>query len=426
MVVITPYRDHTVEFMRSIGYISSAMRPSSQQPAPSEQPAPRQQSAPRRAVVPALLLVILAALGLTAWSWHQSSRPGAAHLRAGQEAAAAHQDALAEREWQQGVEEDPTFADDYAELGDLYLRELRFGEAAAEYKAAAKLTPDDGTLFLRLHHAYLGAHDPQAALEAIRRASELRPDDPDAAGLCGLLAARMQNRPVALSALRRAHAMKPEDSDYTLELARQEMDSLNMTGAERDLEAFLKSNPDSGEANRLMALLYKQKPPTPGNIQAALALADRARQALPDSPDVYLLLGQLRLAAGETEEALTEFQKARTLNPNAMEILSGLVTCYTRLHDPARAAATAAKLQTLTAQRDQQEHLKTSVQRNPADNAARLELARLEEESGDFSAAASDYLAAVRQAPADSVARSALADFYARHKRQLSPPTGGP
>ena len=59
-------------------------------------------------------------------------------------------------------------------------------------------------------------------------------------------------------------------------------------------------------------------------------------------------------------------------------------------------------------------------------NAARLELARLEEESGDFSAAASDYLAAVRQAPADSVARSALADFYARHKRQLSPPTGGP
>ena len=396
------------------------MRPPLQNPTPSPQP-PSPQSPTRRAAVPALLLVILAALGFTAWSWHQSSRPGAAHLRAGQEAAAAHQDADAEREWRQGVQEDPAFVDDHAELGDLYLRELRFEEAAAEYRAAVKLAPNDGTLFLRLHHAELGAHDPQAALEAIRRASDLRPDDPDAAGLCGLLAARLQNRPVALTALRRAHALKPADSDYALELARQEMDSLDMAGAERDLAAFLKGNPDDGEANRLMALLYKQKPPTPGNIQAALALAGRAQKSLPDSPDVYLLQGQLRLAAGETGGALAAFQKARSLNPNAEEILSGLVTCYTRLHDTARAAATAAELQTLTARADRLEHLKTAVQRDPSDNAARLELAGMEEESGDFPAAAGDYLAAVRRAPNDPKARAALASFYARHRRQIVP-----
>ena len=399
------------------------MRSSSSQPhTPRSQPTvpPR---GPRRALVLLLLLITVAALGVAAWSWRQSSRPGAAHLRAGEEAAAAHQDAQAEQEWRQGVQEDPGFADNHAQLGDLYLRELRFPEAAAEYQAAAKLTPDDWTLYLRLHRAALGAHDPQAALAAIRRASELRPDDADAAGLYGLLAARMQNRPAALSALRRAHQLKPGDADYALELARQEMDSLDMAGAERDLNGFLKTHPDDGEANRLLALLYKQKPPTPENIRAALALADRARRALPDSPDVYLLLGQLRLAAGQTAAALQSFQTAQTLNPEAEEILSGLVTCYTRLHDTRRAAAAAASLQALTARSDQLEHLKTAVRRNPADNASRLALARLEEESGDLPGAAGYYLEAVRHAPGDPRAQSALAAFRARHRRQIAPPT---
>jgi cytochrome c-type biogenesis protein CcmH/NrfG len=401
----------------------------SQNPPPSRRP--HQQSQPpawqRRVLVPLLLVVIAAALGVTAWSWHQSSRPGAVHLRAGQEAEAAHQDAQAEQEWQQGVQEDPRFSDNYAQLGDLYLRQLRFPEAVKEYQAAVKLSPNDPVLYLHLHHALLGAHDPEAALAAIRRASQLQPNDADAAGLTGVLAARMQNRPVALSALRRAHQLKPEDMDYALELARQEMDSLDMAGAERDLTAFLKTHPDNGEANRLMALLYKQKPPTPANIQAALKLANRARQALPESPDVYLLLGQLLLSAEQPKEALQAFQTAHTLNPQAPEILSGLVTCYTRLHDPARAAAAAATLQALTARSDRLEHLKTAVRRNPADNVSRLALARLEEESGDFPSAAGDFVEAVRKSPNDPQARAALSAFYARHKQQILPaPQGTP
>lgn len=376
--------------------------------------------------MPALLLVILAALGFTAWSWRQSSRPGAAHLRAGQEAAAAHRDAEAEREWRQGVQEDPAFAEDHAELGDLYLRELRFGEAAAEYRAASKLTPDDGTLYLRLHHAYLGAHDPQAALEAIRRASALRPDDPDAAGLCGLLAARMQNRPVALTALRRAHALKPADQDYLFELARQEINAVNMDAAERDLDEFLKLAPnagdtDNGEANRLLALLYKQKPPTPDNIKTALTLAGRACRALPDSPDAFLLLGQLDLNADDTAGALKAFGKAHALAPSSPEVLSGLITCYTRRHDTVRAAQAAALLQAAAARRDRAEVLKAVLRRDPADTASRLRLARLEEEGGILPAAAEDYAEAARLAPRDARARAALPAFYGRHRPAMPP-----
>ena len=360
-------------------------------------------------------LVTLLALGFAAWSWHQSSRPGAVHLQAGLDALATHNDAGAEQEWRAGTQQDPSFPDDYAQLGDLYLGQQRFPEAAAQYQAAAKLSPRDGTLFLRLTRAQLGAHKPVEALDAARKAMALRPDDPDAAGVCGMIAVKLQNRPVALTALRRAHQLKPDDGDWTLELARQEMNALDMTGSERELTAYLKTHPDDGEANRLMALLYKQKPPTPANVRAGLALAERACRLMPDSPDAFLLLGQLYLSADQIPEALKAFQTAQSLHPDAAEILSGLVTCYSRLHDTARAAQAAATLQTMNAQSDRIEHLKTTLGLRPTDVAVRLELARLEEDSGDVPAAQDNYAQAEHQAPDDPRVRAALAALRRRH-----------
>lgn len=388
---------------------ASAHKPKSK-PAPATQP-PRR----RGGLTVALTLVTLLTLGFAAWSWHQTTRPGATHLQAGMDAQAAHHDTQAEQEWRQGIQEDPAFADNYAALGDLYLRQRRFPDAAAQYQAAAKLAPRDGTLFLRLTRAQLGAHKPVEALDAAQRAMALRPDDPDAAGVCGMIAARLSNRPAALTALRRAHALRPDDQDYLLELVRQEINAVDMAGAERDLAQLLQTDPNNGEANRLMALLYKQKPPTPENIQAGLGLAQRACREMPDSADAFLLLGQLHLNAGHVPEALKAFQKAQTLQPNAAEILSGLVTCYTRLHDTARAAQAAAALQTLSARQERIEHLKTTLNVSPGDITARLELARREEDAGDVSAAQSNYAKAARQAPNDPRVMAALAALRRRH-----------
>ena len=370
---------------------------------------------PRRSLALALILVILLCLGFAAWSWNRSSRPSAIHLQAGLDALAAHNDALAEQEWLIGTREDPSFPDDYVQLGNLYLGQQRFAEAATEYEAATKLSPHDGSLYVQLTRAQLGAHKPVEALEAAREAMSFLPDDPDAAGVCGIIAVKLQNRPVALTALRRAHQLKPDDTDWTLELARQEMDSLDMVGSERDLTVYLKAHPDDGEANRLMALLYKQKPPTVDNARAGLALAERACRAMPDSPDAFLLLGQLHLNAGQVPEALQAFQTAQTLNPFAPEILSGLVTCYSRLHDTARAAKAAAALESLNTRSDRVEHLKTTLSRRPNDLAVRLELARLEEDSGEIPAAQDNYAQAARLGPNDPHVRAALAGLRRRH-----------
>ena len=370
---------------------------------------------PRKGLTRAIILVTFLALGFAAWSWHQNSRPGVVHLQNGLDALAANNAALAEQEWLIGTREDPSFPDDYAQIGSLYLSQQRFAEAVTEYQSAAKLSPRDGSLYLQLTRAQLGAHQPVQALEAARRAMALRPDDPNAAGVCGIIAVKLKNRPVALTALRRAHQIKPDDADWTLELARQEMDSLDMAGSERDLATYLKARPDDGEANRLMALLYKQKPPTADNIRASLALAERACRAMPDSPDAFLLLGQLYLSAGEIPEALKAFQTAQARHPSSPEILSGLVTCYSRLHDTALAAQIATVLESLNVQSDRAEHLRTVLSQSSGDIAVRLELARLEEASGDIPAAQDNYAQAARQAPNDPRVRAALVGLRRRH-----------
>lgn len=365
-----------------------------------------------------LFAVILAALGVLAWSWQQSHRPGQIALEQGLAASDRQQYTLAEQDWKRGTQEDPDFPDNYAQLGDLYLHHQRFPEAITAYQSALKLTPKDGLLYVRLYWAQLGAHRATEALASARRAAELLPDNGDVAGLYGILAARQGDRPAALRALRRAHEMRPADQNFLRELAREEMDSLNMTGAERDLRELLKMNPSDGEANRLLGLLYKQKPPTPENLKAGLELAQRAVAAQPDSPDTHLLLGQLTLNARNPAGALAEFQKAQALNPDSQEILSGLVTCYTQLHQPAKAAQAAATLQMVTARRNQIEHLQNTIQINPADNASRLTLARLKEDSGNLDGAAEDYLEAARRAPTDPRAQTALSQFYQRHRKE--------
>ena len=244
----------------------------------------------------------------------------------------------------------------------------------------------------------------------------LRPDDPDAAGVCGMIASKLNNSPLALTYLRRAHQLKPDDANWTLALARQELDALDLVGAERELTAYLKARPDDGEANRLMALLYKQKPPTPDNVRAGVALAEKACRLMPDSPDAFLVLGQIRLSADQIPEALKAFQTAYSFNPVATQILNGLVTCYSRLHDTARAARFAAELNTVSARLDRIEHLRTILKKDHGDLTGRLELARLEEENGNFPAAQGDYDEAERQAPNDPRVRAALAAPDRRHR----------
>ncbi len=368
----------------------------------------------KRLLIALCMLVGLAAFGAAAWSWKQATRPGRVHFERGLDYAAAKQIPQAEQEWLAGVRQDPDFPDNHAQLGDLYSALGRPGEAAAQYQSATRLTPKDGTLFLRLARADEAAGDTGAALAAAGRAAALRPDDAEALGYSGILAAKLNQPDRARAPLARAHALVPDDADDLIYLVRVEFQLHDFSGAERDLTPFVGHHPDNAEACYLMASLLHQKPQTAVTTQAALGYARRAQAGAPGNADVSVLLGQALLDAGQTAQALPVFRQAQAQAPNSVLALHGLLTCCTILGRPGEAARAKALLDAALARRVRMGHASDLLLANPSDIAAMLEMARLHEENGEPAVAGSFYRQAVRHAPHDARARSALGAFLQR------------
>ena len=361
----------------------SSRRQSASRPKPSPAPnvKPPARTARGRALGLALLLTLCLAGAAWGWLW---TRPGPTHEE---------------------------------QLGDLYLAQKRFPEAVAAYTKAATLAPTDGTLFLRLNRADLAVGDVKGAEAAAKRAADLRPDDPDAVGLYGMLENRQNNPAAALAALRRAHALRPEDRDYLLGLVNLEIQAVTLGPAEQDLTPYLQTHPTDAWACHLMGVIWELKSHTPAGWQTALAYEQRAQQGLPDDPRVCLTLGDLYLSLDRPADGLAAFQTGRRLLPNSEAMLHGLIQADNRLGDHKAAAQTAADLQRVAARHQRIPFLRERLALDPTDVASGLALARLEEEEGDDGTSRGLLTDLLRRAPRDPRLHRALAGFYLRHHR---------
>lgn len=364
--------------------------------------------------LPLLLVIGLAAGVFAVWQWRQITRSGAVYSQQGVDAAAAKQYAQAEQAWLRGVRQDPDFLENHVQLGALYAAQGRFADAAAQYGAAARLSPKDGTLFLRLARAEESAGEIDAAVPAALKAAALRPDDAETQEYAGTLAARMNQPKQALPLLRRAHELSPDNSDTLIYLVRAEIQVQDLAGAERDLAPFLQRHPESGEAAYLMGYLLEQKPLTPPILQAALGYAKQAYRAAPSREDVCILLGQLELENRNFPAALVAFRQGQKVAPQSLPVLHGLITCYVRLKQPAIAAKTQAILDASLARKAKIAAQVDRLRLHPEDTNAALEMARLQEADGNLTLAETYYRQAVHYAPQNLPARAALAAFLRR------------
>lgn len=370
----------------------------------------------KRLPVALCLLAGLLAAGFAAWSWRQATRPGRTHFERGLDYAAAKQIPEAEQEWLAGIREDPEYPDNHAQLGDLYSALGQPGEAARQYAAAARITPKDGALFLHLARADEAAGDTVAARDAAGKAAALRPEDAEALGAFGILAAKLDQPETAQGPLTHAHALAPDNADFLIYLARVEFQIHDLGAVERDLTPFVQRHPDNAEACYLMASLLHQKSQTDAAAQAALGYARRAQAGAPGNADADVLLGQALLDAHQPAQALTAFQQARALMPSSVLALHGLLTCHAQLGRSGGVAQIKAALDAALARRVRMGHATDLLVANPSDTAAMLEMARLREGNGEPALAESYYRRAVRHAPQDARARAALAGFLRRTK----------
>jgi tetratricopeptide (TPR) repeat protein len=370
-----------------------------------------------RPVVIFIAVILMIGLSGRVWQWHQNARPGAVALTQGQQDENLHLMALAQQTWLAGVQADPNYAPLRVALGDLDMQMGHYADAAAQYGAATKITPRDGTVFLALNRADLALQNVTGALAAARQATLLRPDDPDAQGLYGMLADKENDRATALAALTKAHQLRPDDRDYTMHLAMLQIRLSDQPAAEQVLAVWLKAHPTDPLACQFMAVIYEEKPRTPETLAEALRLAQIADAGLPGDMRVHITLGQLFLEANRPADALRIYQEGLTIDPNSAEMLHGVVNADLALGHAAQAQAAAKALLTETTRHQEITHLGDQISLNKNNEALVLARAHLEILDHSLPAALADYRALVQRNPNDKAARIGLMNLYQKMGR---------
>lgn len=164
-------------------------------------------------------------------------------------------------------------------LGNLAFRAKRYDHAIRNYQAILKQQPNDGGVYLRLGETYRMMGDTKSAMDSFQKARELLPDDVQPSLQLALLL----------------------DSSGQHEEARPVY------------EQVLRLQPDNPVALNNLAYLIAE---AGGDLDQALAMAERARQRLPTDLNVADTLGWIYIKKGLNDNAVSIFRDLVTRKPD--------------------------------------------------------------------------------------------------------------
>ena len=317
----------------------------------------------------------------------------------------------------EAVRLNPGFAPAKLALGKAYFSNQDYDSAAAAFGQMPTNAPnaleadfDRGlSLFYTAH--YLQAEDAFAFVAMQLPLAEVVNNE-------GVAASRRNRDGSTL--FQRAVAADPRDEDYHFNLALALRKKKDIAGATREIEAALKLRPSDTDAQAVAKSLKNPQPLAGTNTQVASAGKDDDSLPLERLKRNYNET-EFRQAAFEMEQlqairlaALPPDQRAETLVKDGDQFLSrGLILEAEREYqgalkaNPISAAAHAGLAQVREHSRDQQAARAEAQQslRLAANVPAYLVLARIDLESNQLSAAATEVGAALRIAPGNSSAQ---------------------
>ena len=180
--------------------------------------------------------------------------------------------------------------DRHIALGDRYLAQKKYDDAALEYRIALSYSPRSGQAHLRLAEAYMKNDDLRNAYPEFLRAADSLPDDENVqlkAGNLLLLAGKYQE-------------------------------------AKTRARAALKTNPKNVAALVLLGnSLAGLK-----DLESAIELSQQAAQLEPQRSGLYRNMGVFQMARGEVDLAEKAFKKALEVDPKSVSACLSLAELY--------------------------------------------------------------------------------------------------
>jgi tetratricopeptide (TPR) repeat protein len=232
-----------------------------------------------------------------------------------------------------------------AALANFNLRRVAEAEplAQAAATAAAALTPPavaaereaDALVLLAVIQAVKG--DNAAALTHVRRATERAPRHFDAQFTLGRALYGAGDPAGAAAAFRAALAVRPEDARARFFLATALERAGDEAGALAAYRALVASRPQAAEGHTGLGVLLVKR--GGADTDEGLSELQRAIALDPDAYEARVTLGRALVQQGRAAEAVAHLQRAAALAPNNPEPHYQLALAYRRLGRTAEAAA---------------------------------------------------------------------------------------
>jgi cytochrome c-type biogenesis protein CcmH/NrfG len=199
-----------------------------------------------------------------------------------------------------------------------------------------------------LHAAMMATEndEPDKARASLEKLLQSDANSVVALSLLGRIEIDFGNYKQALEYLRRAHDLRPDDAALCLDYARAQESSGDLSGARGTLQASLKANPNQFPARLLLGKLYFRS----GNATAALDQLEDAALLQPENVEAKTALSQVLLSQKKFADVVELLEPVADTSSNNADVFEALGKAYRglgRLQHAQRAEARAKALQKL-------------------------------------------------------------------------------
>jgi tetratricopeptide (TPR) repeat protein len=223
-------------------------------------------------------------------------------------------------------------------VAEVYKSQNSFDRAASAYEEALKLNPKLASAALELAKLHAGPlKNPQKALEFAKKARDLSPADPQAAGILGRIAFDAANFPWAYSLLQEGSRQSESDPKVLHDFAWAAYSLGKIDQARQAMQQSLDASPDAEIAvDAKSFLLLTGAELDPSALPGAKPEIEQKLQKDPNYVPALMAAAALDSQAGRTKEAVTRYQDALRTFPDFAPAQKQLAFLYSK--EPARIA----------------------------------------------------------------------------------------
>ena len=298
------------------------------------------------------------------------------HIDAGIEYMHSGQIKDAEREWQAAARLTPDNASLWELLSELFIKTEQWSEGTKALNQLLRLDPKRPYLYSRLAACALRTGNEVEAQRLAQEELKRNPGDEASLTILAFLSDMGENSEQYIGYLKRLLERTPEDAESLLSLCRAYYEAGKYAELMPVVEKLIAVKPDEGDAYALRGAARYELDASPTASAQSEADLLKTLQIDPMRAFARFALGKVYMRQRKYSQAIFQLELSQKLYPRKMDVPFELATAYARTGQTAKAAQARQRFETLRQQVTRVNVLQKQCSLDKNDFAARLELGK--------------------------------------------------